>query len=179
MRPWPTRFGLIVRLVADVEQTLDAGQIREVVIRVAGGRAKRRLLARALRDEPLLPVTGGPPVPWAAGQLLLGLRSAGAGAIAAPRCGECGRSLSYMISRKGHLICSPCRDTPRTCAKCGNQRRVVTRDRYGHPRCGECPDLDGDPVQSLTRLLSGIEPALGPQEVVAAVGRTLPRFIWP
>jgi len=167
--------GLIVRLVADVEQTLDAGQIREVVIRVAGGRAKRRRLARALRDEPLLPVTGGPPVPWAAGQLLLGLRSAGAGAIAAPRCGECGRSLSYMISRKGHLICSPCRDTPRTCAKCGNQRRVVTRDRYGHPRCGECPDLDGDPMQSLTRLLSGIEPALGPQEVVAAVGRATVR----
>ena len=168
-------IGLIVRLVADVEQTLDAGQIREVVTRVAGGRAKRRRLARALLDDPLLPATGGPPVPWAAGQLLLGLRSAGAGSIAAPRCGECGRNLSYMISRKGYLICSPCRDTPRACAKCGNDRRVVTRDRHGRPRCAECPDLDGDPMQSLAGLLAGIDPALGPQEVLAAVGRATVR----
>jgi len=167
--------GLIVRVIADVEQTLDPGQISEVVTRVAGGRAKRRRLAQALRDDPLLPVTGGPPVPWAAGQLLLGLRSAGAGDIAAPRCGECGRSLGYMISRKGYMICSPCRDTPQACVKCGNERRVVTRDRHGHPRCGECPDLDGDPMQLLAGLLVGIDPALGPQEVLAAVGRATVR----
>jgi hypothetical protein len=80
-----------------------------------------------------------------------------------------------MISRKGHLICSPCRDTPQACAKCGNERRVVTRDRSGRPRCGECPDLDGDPMRLLTELLAGIDPALGAQEVLAAAGRATVR----
>jgi hypothetical protein len=93
--------GVIVRLVAGAEPVMDLAVIRSEVTRVAGGRAKRRRLAQVLLDTPALLATGGPPVPWAAGQLLLGLRSAGAQVIAAPRCGECGRSVSYLISRKG------------------------------------------------------------------------------
>jgi hypothetical protein len=167
--------GMIVRLVADVEPGLDIEHIREVVAALGAGRAKLRRLAQALGDEPLLLATGGPPVPWAVGQLLLGLRAAGADSIAAPRCGDCGRSVSYQISRRGCLICSPCRDTPQTCVKCGNQRRVSTRDRHGHPRCAECPDLDGDPMKLLVQVVVGIDPELDPQQVLTALGRATVR----
>lgn len=92
--------GLIVRLVSTVEHGLDAARIHEVVVDVAGGRAKRRRLAQILSDCPQVLTTGGPPVAWAVGQLLRGLREAGATSIAAPRCGECGRTLTYMISRR-------------------------------------------------------------------------------
>ena len=111
--------GLIVQLVADVEPGLDIERIQQVVTALGAGRAKRRRLAQAICDDSRLLSTGGPPVPWAVGQLLLGLRAAGADRIAAPRCGECGRTVCYLISRRGCVICSPCRDTPQTCALCG------------------------------------------------------------
>ncbi len=167
--------GLIVRLVADVEPGLDVERIREVVTALGAGRAKRRRLAQALHDDPQLLTTGGPPVPWAVGQLLVRLRAAGAECVAAPRCGECGRAVSYLISRRGCVICSPCRDTPRTCARCGNRRRVSTRDRCGQPRCDQCPDLDGDPMTLLVQAVTGIDPGLGPQHVQAALGRATMR----
>ena len=167
--------GVIVRLVAQAEPTMDLAEIRSEVTLVAGGRAKRRRLAQALRDDPALLATGGPPVPWAAGQLLLGLRSAGARAIAAPRCGECGRSVSYLISRKGCVICSPCRDKPQPCARCGEERRVSTRDRHGRPRCDRCPDTGGDPVGLLTQVVTGLDPALGGEAVTTALDRATVR----
>ncbi|MCW2941742.1 MAG: hypothetical protein JWN00_4727 [Actinomycetia bacterium] len=166
---------VIVGLVTAVEQDLDIGVIRDVVSRVAGGRAKRRRLAHVLSGNPGLLATGGPPVPWAVGQLLLGLRAAGAGSIAAPCCGDCRRSITYMISRKGYLICLVCRDTPQTCANCGNQRRVSTRDRHGRPRCEQCPDLDGDPIPQMTQMITQLDPALTSQEVLAALQRTTVR----
>ena len=153
--------GVIVRLVAEADPAMSPADIRSEVTRVAGGRAKRRRLARVLLDAPALLTTGGPPVPWAAGQLLLGLRAAGAGAIAAPCCGECGRGVSYLISRKGCVICSPCRDRPQRCAGCGEERRVSTRDRRGQPRCDRCPDTDGDPVAALAKVVAGLDPAFG------------------
>jgi hypothetical protein len=167
--------GLVVRLVAGVEPDLEAERIRQVVTTLGAGRAKRRRLARAIRDDPRLLTTGGPPVPWAVGQLLLGLRAVGADRIAAPRCGECGRTVSYLISRRGCVICSPCRDTPQTCAQCGNQRRVVTRDRHGQPRCDQCPDLDGDPMTMLVQVVVGLDPGLGPRQVQAALVRATVR----
>jgi hypothetical protein len=167
--------GLIVRLVTNVEQHLDAQQIREAVAQAAAGRAKRRRLAQVLSENPSLLITGEPPVPWAVGQLLFGLRAAGAGSIAAPRCGQCGRSVTYMISRAGCLICSPCRDTPQACAKCGQQRRVSTRDRHGRPRCDKCPDLDGDPMPALVQVVTEIDPGLAPRTIVAAVERATVR----
>ncbi|MFF2963820.1 hypothetical protein ACFVT1_34060 [Streptomyces sp. NPDC057963] len=95
--------GLIVRLVSTVEQSLDTARIHDVVVDVADGRPKRRRLAQLLADCPQVLTTGGPPVAWSVGQLLRGLREAGATSIAAPRCGECGRTLTYMISRRGYL----------------------------------------------------------------------------
>jgi hypothetical protein len=168
-------IGVIVRLVARVEHGLDGERVREVVISVAGGRAKRRRLAQILAGSPDLLTTGGPPVPWSVGQLLRGLRAAGATSIALPRCGECGRTVSYLISRAGCLICSPCRDTPQTCSKCGDERRVSTRDRYGRPRCEQCPDDDDDPMPSLVQLVAAIDPKLEAQAVLAAVGRATVR----
>ena len=138
--------GVIVRLVSKVEHGLDVAWIREVVVEVAGGRAKRRRLAQILSDCPQVLTTGGPPVAWSVGQLLRAPRAAGAISIAAPRCGECGRTLTYMISQRGYLLCSPCRDSAQTCAACGEQRRVSTRDRHGQPRCDRCPDDQGDPM---------------------------------
>ena len=167
--------GVIVRLVAEADPAMSPADIRSEVTRVAGGRAKRRRLARVLLDAPALLTTGGPPVPWAAGQLLLGLRAAGAGAIAAPCCGECGRGVSYLISRKGCVICSPCRDRPQRCAGCGEERRVSTRDRRGQPRCDRCPDTDGDPVAALAKVVAGLDPAFGGGAVVTALGRATAR----
>ncbi|MFJ9381085.1 hypothetical protein [Streptomyces sp. NPDC101455] len=59
--------GLIVRLVTAVEPGLDAASIHQVVVDVAGGRAKRRRLAQLLSDRPEVLTTGGPPVAWSVG----------------------------------------------------------------------------------------------------------------
>lgn len=56
-------IGLIVRLVTDVEPTLGIDMVRQEVVRVAGGRAKRRRLAQDLHDDPSLLTAGGPRVP--------------------------------------------------------------------------------------------------------------------
>jgi hypothetical protein len=167
--------GLIVRLVAEADPAMSLAGIRSEVTRVAGGRAKRRRLAQAVRDDPSLLTAGGPPVPWAAGQLLLGLRAAGSQVIAAPRCGECGRGVSYLISRQGQVICSPCRDKPQVCARCGEERRVSTRDRRGRPRCDRCPDTDGDPIRVLAEVVADVDPAIGSDLVTAALGRAIVR----
>ena len=165
--------GLVVRLVSAVESSLGTEQIRDVVSRTAGGRAKRRRLARTLAQDPAVLTTGGPPVSWAVGQLLFGLRSAGATSIAAPRCAHCGCTVSYMISQ-GNLVCSPCRDKPQTCANCGEQRRVSTRDRHSRPRCEQCPDID-DPMPLLERIVTGIDPQLSSQTIRQAVMKSTVR----
>lgn len=163
--------GVIVRLVAEADPAMSTEDILSEVTRVAGGRAKRRRLARAICDDPSLLTTGGPPVSRAAGELLLGLRAAGSEVIAAPRCGECGRSVSYLAGSIGGLICAACRDKPRPCARCGEERRIATRDRHGRPRCEHCPDDDGDPVRLLTETVTGIDPAIGPETVAGALGK--------
>lgn len=128
-----------------------------------------------LSEAPELLTTGGPPVPWAVGQLLFALRAAGARSIARHRCGQCGRSVTYMISRVGCLICSPYRDTPQTCAECGQQRRVSTRDRHGRPRCDKCPDLDDDPVPLWVHVVTEVDPGLDSQAIEGAVERATAR----
>ena len=139
-------IAVIVRLVAGVERSLTAGQIREVVIPAAGGRATRRRLAQSLKDNPQVLRTGRPPAILATGKLLLALRKAGATEVPAPRCG-CMKELRYVRSQRGGgWGCSPCLERLRTCAGCGEQRRAVTLDRQGGHRCQHCPDTDGDPL---------------------------------
>ena len=61
--------GVIVAVVAEVEQGLDVERIREVVAAVAGGRAARRRLAQSLKDDPRVLRTGRPPAVSSAGSI--------------------------------------------------------------------------------------------------------------
>jgi hypothetical protein len=168
--------GLVVRLVAGVEQHLDAERIREVVTGVVRGRTSRRRLAQALRQHSEVLRTGRPPAALSVGRLLLALREAGAHNIAAPRCAECGRQVRYLFSRRGGSWgCSGCFDRHERCAGCGDQRRVVSRDRHGWPRCAHCPDTDGDTLEQLAELVTGLDPALDRERVQAAVRRATVR----
>ena len=162
--------GLIVRLVGNVERHLDADRIHEIVCTVMRERAGRRRLAQALHEDPSLLRTGRPPAPFCVARLLMALREAGAQNVALPRCGECGRARPYVGSRTGgRWGCSPCFDQPAVCAGCHQQRRVVSRDRHGDPRCAKCPDTDGDPFAVLTELVTTVDPVLDADSVQAAL----------
>jgi hypothetical protein len=168
--------GLVVRLVARVEQHLDSERIHEVVTEVVGGRAGRRRLAQALRQHPDVLRTGRPPAAFGVARLLLALREAGAQDVAAPRCGECGREVRYLSSRRGGgWGCTACRDKYEPCAGCGDRRRVVSRDRHGRPRCAHCPDTSGDTLEQLARLVAGLDAELDREAVLAAVRRATVR----
>jgi len=162
--------GLVVRLVGDVEPTLGADRVREIVCTVMRERAGRRRLAQALHEHPTLLRTGRPPAPFCVARLLMALNEAGAQDIALPCCGECGRSRPYVGSRSGgRWGCSPCFDKPALCAGCHQQRRVVSRDHHGNPRCAKCPDTDGDPLAELTELVTTLDPALDADTVRGAL----------
>ncbi|MEU5105199.1 site-specific integrase [Streptomyces sp. NPDC021354] len=168
--------GMIVRMVSNVEKHLDAERVRDIVCTLVRSRAGRRNLAQALHDNPSLLRTGKPPAPFRAAKLLMALHEAGAQDTALPRCGECGRPRPYVGSRSGgRWGCSPCFDKPAACAGCHQQRRVVSRDRHGQPRCAKCPDTDGDPVKELTQLITGLDPALDADTVRTALERATKR----
>lgn len=162
-------IGVIVAVVAEVEQGLDVERIRDVVAAVAGGRAARRRLAQSLKDDPRVLRTGRPPAVWSAAKLLLALRKAGATGVSAPRCGGCTRELRSVRSRGGDWGCSPCLEQAHTCAGCGEQRRAVTLDRHGRHRCQNCPDLRGDPLEELAHVVTGLDPGLDKATVTATV----------
>ncbi|MFJ2008339.1 site-specific integrase [Streptomyces chartreusis] len=164
--------GLIVRLVSNVEKHLDTDHIRGVVCNLVRSRAGRRNLAQALHDDPFLLRTGKPPAPFRVAKLLMALREAGAQDTALPRCGECGRPRPYVGSRSGgRWGCSPCFDKHAVCAGCRHERRVVSRDHHGQPRCAKCPDTEGDPFKELAELVTGLDPALDADAVLAALAR--------
>ena len=77
-------IAVVVDLVAGYESTLDHEAVRAAVTGMAGGRTKQRRLARALADRPTLLIEGRSPAPRAVGDLLLALRTAGAGGISPP-----------------------------------------------------------------------------------------------
>ncbi|MFI5774729.1 site-specific integrase [Streptomyces sp. NPDC051658] len=168
--------GLVVRLVGNVERHLEADRIREIVCTVMRERAGRRRLAQALHEDPSLLRTGRPPAPFCVARLLMALHEAGAQDIALPRCGECGRARPYVGSRSGgRWGCSPCFDKAADCAGCHQQRRVVSRDRHGNPRCAKCPDTDGDPFAMLAGLITTVDPTLDAGAVQAALDRATVR----
>ncbi|MFI2207907.1 site-specific integrase [Streptomyces sp. NPDC020192] len=163
--------GLIVRLVSNVEKHLDPDHIRGIVCTLVRTRAGRRNLAQALHDDPSLLRTGMPPAPFRVAKLLMALREAGAQDVALPHCGECGRPRPYVGSRSGgRWGCSPCFDKSAVCAGCHQERRVVSRDRDGQPRCAKCPDTDGDPVKELTKLITDLDPVLDADAIRTALG---------
>lgn len=164
--------GTITAAINAVDASLDQATLREIVEQVGGGRAKRRRLACALGVDPLVLTTGRSPAPRVVGELLLALRAAGATGIAAPCCAGCGREIGSMQRRGDDWYCSPCFARPRVCAGCGEQRQVAFRVRHGEPRCGQCPDHDPDPLATLVKLITSIDPALTPAAVTSAITAT-------
>jgi len=81
-------LAVLVDLIGLADPGLDRKVIGEVAQRVAAGRAKRRSLAQALLDSPSLLIDGRSPAPRAVGDLLIGLRRAGAVTISPPVCAD-------------------------------------------------------------------------------------------
>ena len=160
--------GVIVAMISGIEPALERAVIEDVVISVAGGRAKRRKLAQALGRRPAVLTDGRSPAPRAAGDLLVALRKAGAGAVSPPVCAGCGKQLGSFQRRGEDWFCSACGPKREPCAGCGKIRVIHQRDRDGRPRCAKCPP-DGDPVAIVTGIVAAIDPGLPTGTVAAAV----------
>jgi hypothetical protein len=168
--------GVIGAVIAEVDTSLDAETIARVTAAIAPGRSVQRKLARALTDRPDLLRDGRSPAPRVVGTLLVALCAAGAVHIAAPVCASCGKTLRSFHRRGEDWYCNTCGPRPRHCASCGQERLVATLDRRGRPRCSRCPDHDDrDPLQILTELVAGLEPALPTVTVTGAIGRVFSR----
>jgi hypothetical protein len=166
--------GTVVDLVAAADPALDTDEIRRIVERVGGGRAKRRRLATALACGPTVLTTGRSPAPKVVGDLLLALRAAGAARISPPGCADCGREVTSMQRRGQHWYCCPCFLRPQQCASCGQQRQVSFRDRHGRPRCSQCPDRDArDPRRVLVEVITSVDPGLTADAVDTAIAATV------
>lgn len=157
---------VIVDLVAAREPALDRAAILEMVTSVAGGRAKRRSLASALADKPELLTEGRSPAPRGVGDLLIGLRRAGATNISPPVCAECDKPLRTLQRRGQDWYCGVCGPRRETCACCGNRRPVHSRDRDGAARCTSCQPTE-DPLGLVIEVVAAVDPDL-PAEAVAA-----------
>jgi hypothetical protein len=166
-------IGVMVELVAACEPVLDRAMVQATVTSVAGGRAKRRVLAQALLDRPEVLVDGRSPAPRGIGDLLVALRQAGARKISSPVCAECAKPLRTLQRRGQDWYCGACGPRPKRCAHCGQERTVVSVDRRGQPRCGQCHDDDDrDPAEVIGQVVTGLDPAL-PVDAVSTVARGL------
>jgi hypothetical protein len=162
--------GVIVALVAGVEPALSRTAVEDLVISVAGGRAKRRRLAGALAERPAVLTDGRSPAPRAIGDLLIALRRAGATVIAPPACAGCGKALATLQRRGQDWYCGVCGPRREPCGACGSARPVPFRDRDGQPRCGQCPPGDGrDPAAIIAGIVAAIDPQVPAGAVVSAV----------
>ncbi len=169
-------IGVVVDVVRRTGCTLDDTSLEEVVLTVAGGRAKRRRLAQALLDQPTVLIDGRSPALRVVGDLLLGLRAAGATTISAPVCAGCGKHLRTLQRRDQDWYCAPCSPRATGCAACGQDRVVASLDRQGLPRCSRCPEVDDrDPLLVLTTVIATLEPSLTADVVTAAIGRVFSR----
>ena len=169
-------IGLIVSLIAAIEPGLRVEQIREAVIGVAGGRAKSRQLAAALRARPAVLLDGLSPAPRAVADLLIALRRAGAVSVSWPRCTKCGKELRTYQRRGLDWYCAVCGPRLEPCFACGNVRRVATRDRSGQPRFARCPDGDSrDPIALICALVTTLQSEAEPEVITEAVREVAPR----
>ncbi|MFC8829646.1 site-specific integrase [Streptomyces sp. NPDC057137] len=179
-------IGLITDLVADADSELGSETIRIVVTAVTGGRAKSRNMAKALATRPAMLTDGRSPAPRAVGDLLISLRKAGASAISAPVCAECGKSLRSLQRQGQDWYCSVCIKETTECAACGNTRRLTFRDRKGLPRCSMCPDRDDrDPAAVVHEVITAIAPGADRDVVAEALRQSAPhrphdrqRVVW-
>jgi hypothetical protein len=163
--------GAAASLIIAVEPGLGRAAAEEAVTSVAAGRAKRRRLAQALTQRPLVLTDGRSPAPRSVGDLLIALRKAGATVISAPACAGCGKPLRTMQRRGQDWYCSACGPQREACTGCGKIRPVNMRGRDGRPRCAKCPPGDpGDPVDIIVDVVTAIDPALPADAVIAAIG---------
>ena len=162
-------IGVTADLISSIEPGLDRSAVKAVVISVAGGRAKRRKLAQALAERPGILADGRSPAPRVVGDLLMALVKAGATAISAPVCAECGKALRTQQRRGENWYCGVCGPVRLPCAGCGDVARVHSRDRDGQPRCVRCGPGGPDPVEIVTEVVKAIDPALPPGIIAAAV----------
>src|SRR5256886_8740390 len=168
-------IGVLVDLVVKHEPDLNGAGVGGVVESLAGGRAKRRRLAQALLDGPPVLVDGRSPAPRAVADLLIALRKAGATRISPPVCAECGKQLRTFQRRGEHWYCGVCGPVREPCTRCGKLRRVRCRDRQDRPRCAQCPPDDGrDPVDLITEVIEGVDPALSAGQIAEAVSAAVP-----
>lgn len=167
-------LGVICDAVGKIEDGLSPEQVRAIVEAVSGGRAKRRQLAVALTERPAVLEDGRSPAPRSVGDLLAALRHAGATGVSAPRCAGCSKELRTLQRRGADWYCSVCVSEPITCALCGEQRQIVTRDRQGQPRCRSCLPEE-DPLQAIVAVVASVDPQIPAAAVRAAVARTTSR----
>ncbi len=140
-------------------------------VEAAGGRAKRRRLAQALLARPGVLTDGRSPAPESVGKLMVRLRDAGAVNISAPLCAECGKPMRAFQRRGQDWYCGVHGPQAAACAGCGNIRPIAVRDRHHRPYCWACPlPAEPDPVQAVSEVVAGIDPAL-PGDLVAAGAR--------
>jgi hypothetical protein len=169
-------IGVITGLIAGAEPALARTALEQVVIAVAGGRAKRRKIAQALTGQPSVLADGRSPAPRAVGDLLIALRRAGATSISPPVCAECGKHLRTLQRRGQNWYCGVCGPVREPCAACGNTRKVHCRDRTGRPHCIPCPLDEGqDPVATIVKIVAAIAPDLPAQAVVTAANAAAPQ----
>jgi hypothetical protein len=170
--------GLTVDLVTGVDPEIDPQTVRDVVARLAAGRAKARRLAGALAQRPAVLADGCSPAPLVVGELLVALRTAGA-EVGAPVCARCNRSLHGSLARRGQdWCCHRCGRDRQRCTGCGHDRPVGRRDHHGRPYCIGCPTGDtnlSDPQAMLVGLISGLDPSLGATTITTALKRAVSR----
>ena len=149
-------LGVVADLVVGIEFSLDRASIEDVVASAAGGRAKRRRLARALLQRPAILTDGRSPAPRVIGNLLIALRGACAASISRPVCAECGRRLRTRRRRGEDWYCGACGPRPEPCTGCGLCRPVSVRDRAGKPHCFACQpqDSDADPATTVAEIIA-------------------------
>ncbi|WP_280258038.1 hypothetical protein [Nocardia wallacei] len=177
--------GVVVEWVTRRDSSLDASLVAGIVEEVAGGRAKRRRLAQAVLDRPQVLGDGRSPAPRVVADMLVELKKAGAEAISAPICTECGRPARTVKRRDQDWYCHTCfvrRYTAQDCAGCGHRRRVHHRDHNNRPLCKACPpDPRRNPVGVITVTVIAVDPALPVAAVMSAVKSVVPRAgqRWP
>lgn len=164
--------GVVVGLVADLEPAMEQAVVRDIVERVAGGRAKRRRLAQFLLESPAVLGDGRSPAPRVVGNLLIALRAAGARQVSPPVCATCGKSLRTLQRRGQDWYCAVCGSRREPCTSCGLARPVSGRDRGGRPHCVDCPpgDDERDPLEVIIDVVTIAEPTLPAAVITAAVG---------
>ena len=163
-------LGVVVALVNQVEPGLDSVVIADVLAVVAPGRNVRRRLAQALAERPGLLTDGRSPAPRVVGSLLIALRDAGAVDVSAPVCAGCGKHLRTLQRRGQDWYCGVCGSVSAPCVSCGNIRKITSWDRQGQPRCHSCPPgEDGEPIQIVIDVVTGVDPGLDAATVTEAV----------